>query len=209
MRPANPQLTRDSARLAVGLRSNSSNPKLRIADSPGRSLPKSFTRLSVNLVTPLRSSSRHAAKRASSAVKSGSSVADASISASVAASRSPRLKPWPATGCSACAALPINATRPVTVSLARDNASGYVCRFPMRVHRPARHPKASCSLAANCGSSSASSSCARSGFTAQMTAYPPLLTGNTASGPVGVNRSKASPVFGRSVAALSTMATWS
>ena len=35
MRPAKPQLTRDSARLAVGLRSNSSNPKLRTSETPG------------------------------------------------------------------------------------------------------------------------------------------------------------------------------
>ncbi len=63
MRPANPQLTRDSARLAVGLRSNSSSPKLRTRPKPGRSLPNSFTRLSVKRVTPRRSSSRQAAKR--------------------------------------------------------------------------------------------------------------------------------------------------
>ncbi len=36
MRPAKPQLTRDSARLAAGLRSNSSRPKLRTSRNPGR-----------------------------------------------------------------------------------------------------------------------------------------------------------------------------
>ena len=36
MRPAKPQLTRDNARLAAGLRSNSSKPKLRTRPTPGR-----------------------------------------------------------------------------------------------------------------------------------------------------------------------------
>ena len=64
MRPANPQLTRDRARLAAGLRSNNSRPKLRTTPRPGRSLPKSFTSPSVKRVTPWRSSARHSAKRA-------------------------------------------------------------------------------------------------------------------------------------------------
>ena len=42
MRPANPQLTRDSARLAAGLRSNSSRPKLRTTPRPGSVAAEEF-----------------------------------------------------------------------------------------------------------------------------------------------------------------------
>ena len=45
-------------------------------------------------------------------------------SARHAASRSPRLNPWPAIGCSPCAALPTTARREATCSSARVSASG-------------------------------------------------------------------------------------
>jgi hypothetical protein len=170
MRPAKPQLTRDSARLAEGDRSNSSSPKFRTSPAPGNSLPNSFTRPSVNRVTPRRSSARHAANLESSSVKSGCPAAPASISASVAASRRPRLNPCPATGCNACAALPMSTTRPDAVSVARDSSRGYVLRRPILFQRPARQPNAASNSSANAFSSSAMSSVARSGRTAQMTA---------------------------------------
>ena len=42
MRPAKPQLTRDSARLAAGLRSNSSSPKLRTSADARRVAAEEF-----------------------------------------------------------------------------------------------------------------------------------------------------------------------
>ena len=50
--------------------------------------------------------------------------ASASTSARLATSRSPRLKPWPAIGCNACAALPMTARRSAVCSAARVNDNG-------------------------------------------------------------------------------------
>ena len=51
---------------------------------------------------------------------------------------SPRLKPWPATGCSACAALPSSTTRSPTTRSANSSDSGNVRRSVTRVEALAR-----------------------------------------------------------------------
>ena len=52
------------------------------------------------------------------------------ISASCQASRMPRLKPWPETGCRVCAVLPIHTSLPLTSVSRRRRASGKRLRWP-------------------------------------------------------------------------------
>ena len=163
MRPAKPQLTRDSARLAAGLRSNSSKPKLRTRPRPGRSLPKSFTRPSVKRVTPWRSSARHAAEARQQLgeirVADGGAcqhlgergrVAQAQVE-TLAGHRVQRLR-----GIADEHHAPGHGFRG-----ARQREWIRYCAGRSRVQRPARQPNAASSSAANAVSSSAMSSAAR------------------------------------------------
>src|SRR5207302_314512 len=115
---------RASALFAGGNRSNMRSPRLRSRPAPGRVSANNLTRPSVKRTSALRSRERHCSKRRSSSVEPASPGAPVTASASIAASRRPRLNPWPATGCSAWAALPISTARVATVVVARVSFSG-------------------------------------------------------------------------------------
>ena len=116
-----------------------------------------------------------------------------SACASRAASRRPRFRPWPATGCRVWAALPMAATRPCTwarralsASGKRDAAPGWTGGRGGRRRRRSARAKAALS--------SAASSAARCGVLHQTTEWASGVCGwgSRASGPSDVKRSQAS-----------------
>ena len=123
--PANPALTRASALLAGGARSNMSRPRLRSRPTPGRAIAEQLHQR-VGEARPRRCGRARARRRSAAAAppRRHPPAPAAITSASIAASRSPRLNPWPATGCSACAALPISTVRGATGAAARVSCSG-------------------------------------------------------------------------------------
>ena len=74
MRPAKPQLTRDSARLAAGLRSNSSSPKLRTSPKPRCVAAEQFHETVGETRDALRSSARQAANLPNNSPTSGHEI---------------------------------------------------------------------------------------------------------------------------------------
>ena len=100
------------------------------------------------------------------------------------ASRSPTLKPWPATGCSVCAALPMTTVRLAAGRGTNSSTSGKLRRSATRTKRPARGPKCPASRARNAASSSASSSAARPGLAVQTSPWW-SASGSSATGPSG------------------------
>ncbi len=127
MRPAAPTLSRASAFFAGGSASKASRPRPRRLRTTPSGVPNRRTSPSVNATMRRRSSSRHAAYAIEDRFAAGSvppaASASASTSARLAASRRPRLNPWPAIGCRPCAALPTIASRGAVCRSARVSAS--------------------------------------------------------------------------------------
>ncbi len=174
MRPAKPQLTRDNARLRRGAHVEQQQAEVAHQTDARASLPKSFTRLSVKRVTPLRSSARQAANFLSSSSAVGAK----------SAWRGARQHFRQRGGVAQAEVEPLPRHRMQRLRGIADehHAPGHglvgarqrqvdrYCGVPMRVHRPARQPNALSSSAAKAASSSAMSSAARSGLTAHTTA---------------------------------------
>ena len=139
-RPPKPQLRRDSARLAGGLQIEQQQAEIAqraIAAARGRRTASPDR--SVKAIMPRRSAARRRCELAPARARAPGSLALAISSASTAASRSPRLKPCAATGCSACAALPISATRGADAR-ARAHQSQRIARAPPDLQESARAP---------------------------------------------------------------------
>jgi hypothetical protein len=114
------------------------------------SLVNSCTSPSVSRTVRARSASRHSAYSSSNAVEPGSPPGQgATSSASAAASRRPRLKPWPATGWMPCAALPASTTRPACQASRLHQRKGRPRAAPALRNSPSRKPNAACSAARN------------------------------------------------------------
>ena len=109
------------------------------------SLEKTLTSASVNAMPPARSMRRRARYAASKRARRSAARRCAISVRELPASRKPRLNPWPATGCSACAALPIETTarpsvvRPAYAEPERCSATrGPACEAAQRARRSAR-----------------------------------------------------------------------
>ena len=137
-------MRRANSRRAGGTRSSATRPAPRAARKSGLALEKTLTRKSV---TPIAAQPVDAPGGAERREERGSPTDARSLratsAASSAASRKPRFSPWPATGCSVCAALPIATTRgPGDVRPAVPEPERKTrCAGRRRSKRPSRAPK--------------------------------------------------------------------
>ena len=117
-------IRRASKRRAGGARSSAARPSPRASRSGALSFENTRTSEIGDADRRDRSSARASREGGEEGVarRAPGSASDAPASASSPASRRPRFSPWPATGCSVCAALPI-ATARGPASLERRNQS--------------------------------------------------------------------------------------
>ena len=123
-----------ASRFTGGRPCSAARPRPRAVAAPGSFQVKLRARKSVAAIIVQRSAARaHSARRsAASSVSAWRSTATSSW-----ASRRPRFRPWPATGCSVCAALPMRTVAPLTSVRSAFRPSGKDFSGVMPTMRPA------------------------------------------------------------------------
>ena len=146
-------IARVNARFAGGSASSRVSANPRGQRTSARSLPKTPTRPCVNAMPAQRSALRRArvAREHRARRPAPREATSMTACASSKASRSPRLKPCPATGCSVCAALPSTARAARRRVAARIRAPAETCGGSRHARRPsdARRERCRASCARN------------------------------------------------------------
>mmetsp|Transcript_6192 Transcript_6192/g.24978 ORF Transcript_6192/g.24978 Transcript_6192/m.24978 type:complete len:325 (+) Transcript_6192:1118-2092(+) len=198
-------------------RSSPARARPRRPGRPGSRQAKLRARKSVAAIIGQRSGARWRSMRASTASRpvapvAGDSVQSRSASTRAWASRRPRFRPWPATGCRVWAALPMRSVRPCSSrgSTFRPSAKHFSAEMP--VSRPAT--SGSCCWMttrrwASLSPAMSSSAWGRHQTSAARGPWASGGSGSSASGPLRVKRSMAMPCRpGGASRTLPTQAFW-